>query len=112
VLVVVIVVQRVPVLAMKVIHVIVVGDGLVPAPIAMGVVMNLRDHVSARRVLVIVVPVQMVRMAVVQVIDVSVVLHRDVAAGRAVEVVMIRVGRVSGHRISVLSSVICSIVRE
>ncbi len=103
-LVVVIVVLRVPVLAVNVVDVIVVGDGLVPAPIAMGVVMNLRDHMNDRRVLVIVVPVQMVRMAVVQVVDVAVVLHRNVAAGRAVEVVMIGVGRVSGHGISVLSS--------
>jgi hypothetical protein len=106
VLVVVTVVQCVPVLAVKVVDVIVVGDGLVPAPIAMGVVMNLRDHVSARRVLVIVVPVPMVGMAVVQVVDVAVVLHRDVAAGRAVVVVMIGVGRVSGHGMSVLSSLL------
>ena len=105
-LVVVIVVQRVPVLAVNVVDVIVVGDGLVPAPVAMGVVMNFRDHVSARRVLVIVVPVPMVRMAVVQVVDVAVVLHRDVAAGRPVAVVMIGVGRVSGHGISVLSSLL------
>jgi hypothetical protein len=106
VLVVVTVVQCVPVLAVKVVDVIVVGDGLVPAPVAMGVVMNLRDHVSARRVLVIVVPVPMVRMAVVQVVDVALVLHRDVAAGRAVVVVMIGVGRVSRHGMSVLSSLL------
>lgn len=97
-----IVVKRVPVLAVKVVDVIAVSDGLVPAPIAMGVVMNLGDHVSARRVFVVVVVVQMVRMAVMQVVDVAVVLHRDVAAGRPVPVVMIGVGRVGGHEISVL----------
>ena len=102
-LVVVIVVQCVPVRAVKVVDVIVVRDGLMPAPIAMGVVMNLGDHMSARRVFVIVVPVQMVRMTVMQVVDVAVVLYRDVPAGRRVPVVMIGVGRVGDHGISVLS---------
>lgn len=101
-LVVVIVVKRVPVLAVKVVDVIAVSDGLVPAPIAMGVVMNLGDHMSARRVFVVVVLVQMVRMTVMQVVDVAIVLYRDVAAGRPVPVVMIGVGRVGGHEISVL----------
>ena len=102
-LVVVIVVQRVPVRAVNLVDVIVVRDGLMPAPIAVGVVMNLGDHMSARRVFVIVVPVQMVRMTVMQVVDVAVVLYRDVPAGRPVPVVMIGVGRVGGHEISVLS---------
>ena len=102
-LVVVIVVQRVPVRAVNVVDVIVVRDGLMPAPIAMGVVMNLGDHMSARRVFVIVVPVQMVRMTVMQVVDVAVVLYRDVPAGRRVPVIVIGVGRVGGHEISVLS---------
>ncbi|MEI6254397.1 MAG: hypothetical protein WCP30_16500 [Mycobacteriaceae bacterium] len=98
-----IVVQRVPVRAVNVVDVIVVRDGLMPAPIAMGVVMNLGDHMSARRVFVIVVPVQMVRMTVMQVVDVAVVLYRDVPAGRRVPVIVIGVGRVGGHEISVLS---------
>lgn len=102
-LVVVVVVQCVPVLAVKVVDVVAVHDGLVPASIAMGVVMNLGDHVGTQRVLVVVVPVQMVRMAVMQVIDVAVVLHRNMAAGRRVPVIVIGVGRVGGHGISVLS---------
>jgi precorrin-2 methylase len=103
VLVVVIVVQCVPVRAVKVVDVIAVHNGLVSASIAVGVVMNLGDHMSAQRVLVVVVPVQMVRMAVMQVVDVAVVLHRNVAAGRRVPVIVIGVRRVGGHGINVLS---------
>ncbi len=98
-----IVVQRVPVGAVKVVDVIVVHDGLMPAPIAMGVFMNLGDHMCAQRVLVIVVPVQMVRMAVMQVVDVAVVLDGNMAAGRRVPVIVIGVRRVGRHGISVLS---------
>ena len=102
-LVVVIVVLRVPVRTVNVVEVIAVRNGLMPAPITMGVVMNLGDHVSARGVFVVVVIVQMVRMTVMQVDDVAIVLYRDVAAGRPVPVVMIGVGRVGAHEISVLS---------
>lgn len=102
-LVVVIAVQCVPVRAVDVVDVIVVRNGLVPTSVAVGVVMNLRDDVSGRRVLVVVIAVRMVRMTVVQVVDVAVVLHLDVAAGRTVPVVMIGVGRVGGHWINVLS---------
>ena len=102
-LVVVIVVQRVAVCAVEVVDVIVVHDGLVPAPVAMGVVMDLGDHMGTQRVLVVVVPVQMVRMAVMQVVDVAVMLHCDMAAGRSVPVIVIGVCRVGRHGISVLS---------
>lgn len=103
-LVVVIAVRCVPVFAVDVVDVIVVLDGLMPAPIAMGVVMHLGDHVSGQRVLVVVVPVQMVRMAVMQVVDVAVVLHRNMAAGRRVPMVVIGVRRMGAHGISFLSS--------
>ena len=82
---------------------VVVRDGLMPAPVAVGVVVHLGDHVSVRCVFVVVVAVQMVRVTVVQVVDVAVVLDGDVAAGRPVPVVVIGVGRVSGHGISILS---------
>lgn len=102
-LVVVIAVQGVPVRAVEVVDVIAVLDSLMPASIAMGVVMNLGEHVSARRVFVVMVAVQMVRMAVMQVIDVAIVFHRDVAARGPVPVIVVGVGRVGGHEISVLS---------
>ena len=84
-LVVVIVVRGVAVRAVKVVDVIAVHDGLMPAPIAVGVV------------------VPMVGMTIVQVVDVAVVLYRDVAAGRPVRVVVIGVRQVGGHGISFLS---------
>ena len=102
-LVVVIVVLGVPVRAVDVVDVIAVRDGLMPASVAMGVVMDLGEYVSARRVFVVVVSVRMVRMAVMQVIDVAIVVHRDVAAGRPVPVIVVGVGRVGSHGISVLS---------
>ena len=102
-LVVVIVVRGVAVRAVKVVDVIAVHDGLMPAPIAVAVVVDLGDHVRAQCVLVVVVPVPMVGMTVVQVVDVAVVLYRDVAAGRPVRVVVIGVRRVGGHGISFLS---------
>jgi hypothetical protein len=97
VLVVVIPVQRVPVCAVEVVDVILMGDGLVSATVAVGVVVNLGGDVSAHRVLVVVVSVQVVRMAIMEVVDVAVMLHRDVATGRPVVVVMIGVCRVGGH---------------
>ncbi len=103
-LVVVIVVRCVPVLAVEVVDVIAVCDGLVAAALAVGVVVNLGDHVGVQGVLVVVVAVQMVRVAVMQVVDVAVVLHRDVAAGRRVLVIVIGVRRVGGHGIGFLSS--------
>lgn len=96
-LVVVIVVQRVPVRAVKVVDVIAVDDGLMSAPIAMGVVMNLGNHMGGQRVLVVVVPVQMVHMSVVQVVDMTVMLHCNVAAGRRVPVIVIGVRGVGRH---------------
>lgn len=97
-LVVVIAVLGVAVRTVKVVDVIAVLDGLVSAPLSVGVIVDLGDHVLAQRVLVVMVTVQMVRMTVMQVVDMAVVLHRDVAAGRPVPVVVIGVGRVSGHR--------------
>lgn len=104
VLVVVVAVHRVPVGAVNVVDVVVVHDGLMPATVAVGVVMVLGDHVGVGCVFVVVVSVRVVRMTVVEVVDVAVVLHRDVAAGRPVLVVVIGVGRVRGHGINVLSS--------
>lgn len=103
-LVVVIVVRCVPVLAVKVVDVVAVYNGLVPAPLAVGVVVDLGHHMSVQGVLVVVVPVQMVRVAVMQVVDVAVVLHRNVAAGRRVLVIVIGMRRVGGHGIGFLSS--------
>ena len=102
-LVVVTVVQGVAVRAVKVVDVIAVHDGHMPAPFAMGVVVDLGDDVRAQCVLVVVVPVPLVGMTVVQVVDVAVVFYRDVAAGRPVRVVVIGVRRVGGHGISFLS---------
>ena len=96
-------VRGVAVRPVQIVDVIAVLDGLVSATLAVGVVVDLGDHVLVQRVLVVMVAVQMVRMTVMQVVDVAVVLHRDVAAGRPVLVVMIGVGRVGGHALSVLS---------
>ena len=96
-------VQGVAVLTVEVVDVIAVLDGLVSTPLAVGVVVDLGDHVFVQRVLVVMVAVQMVRMTVVQVVDMALVLHRYVAAGRPVLVVVIGVGRVGGHALGVLS---------
>lgn len=99
-LVVVIPVQRVPVCAVEIVDVILMGDGLVSATVAVGVVVNLGGDVRAHRVLVVVIAVQMVRMTVVEVVDVAIMFDGDVAAGRPVFVVVIGMCRVGGHGIA------------
>ena len=96
-------VRGVAVRPVQIVDVIAVLDGLVSATLAVGVVVDLGDHVLVQRVLVVMVAVQMVRVTVVEVIDMALVLHRYVAAGRPVLVVVIGVGRVGGHALGVLS---------
>jgi len=100
VLVVVIPVHRVPVCAVEIVDVILVRDGLVPATVAVGVVVNLGGDVSAYRVLVVMVVVQVVRMTIVEVVDVAIMFHGDVAAGRPMVMVVIGMCRVGGHGIA------------
>jgi hypothetical protein len=90
-------VQRVPVCAVEVVDVILMGYGLVSATVAVGVVVNLGGDVGAHRVLVVVITVPVMGMAVMEVVDVSVMFDCDVAARRSVMVVMVGVGGVSGH---------------
>lgn len=100
VLVVVIAMQCVPVCTVEVVDVILVCDGLMPATVAVGVVVYLGGDVGVHRVLVVVIPVQVMRMPVMEVVDVAIMLHRDVAAGWPVVVVMVGVCRVGGHEIA------------
>jgi hypothetical protein len=78
--------------------------GLVPAIVAVGVVVNFGGHVGIDPVLVAVTLVLAVDVPVVQIIDVAVVLKRDVTAIRGMLVRVLGVDVVChGHGLMVRS---------
>jgi hypothetical protein len=92
------VVLRVPVTVVDVVDVIAVGDGLVPAVLAVLVFVALVRGVGAGLALVPVAVVLRVQMPLVRVVDVVAVRHRRVAAALAVGVLVDGVFPVeSGH---------------
>ena len=92
-------VARVEVLAVPIVHVVAVGDGVMAAAGAVDVHVpgvRLMERLELRDHLVHVVRVEVVEMPVVEVIEVVPVRDRGVPAPRVVGVVVVVMGRVGG----------------